>query len=182
MSEQSKLERASHVAFLIVCVVLTAYISVRSYAHWATPDRPERPAPYKAGEILDPIAGLDFRTSPYTLIAFIRSDCPYCEASKPFYRELARTHSSSVVRFIGFGVEPAGQLRSYLADVDATFDDVVSYSGGTLKIRTVPSLLLIDAGGVVKNSWAGQLSSKQEREVKRVLASLRVPDHSGANR
>ena len=170
MTAPSRLERASHVAFILTCCALSIYIGLRAYDRGWRSASVGTPTPYGLGERVDDLPGFDPRQTAYTLLAFIRSDCPYCAASMDSYSTIAHKRNRDVLRFVAVSPEPIGRIQQYLDRARFSFDGVIAYSGPPLRVRTVPYLLLIDAGGTVRGGWGSQLVEQKEREV---LDSLR---------
>lgn len=106
--------------------------------------------------------GIDFAGAERTLVAVLRSDCPFCERSKPFYRRLAAREREDVQFVIA---APPGDMdiESYRPVLEP--DSIVFIERGTLPVLGTPTLLLVDREGAVEAAWTGQLSPDQEGEV-----------------
>lgn len=94
----------------------------------------------------------------------VQSDCPYCQASLPFYRRLPKTTDVQVVL-----AAPPGDtgLSDYRAAVQP--DDVVFPGPGTLPVNSTPTLLLVSREGVVQAFWPGLLSEERQAHVMSVV-------------
>ncbi|GMV23129.1 MAG: hypothetical protein AMXMBFR57_30780 [Acidimicrobiia bacterium] len=95
MSLERWLQTASSIAFLALCVVGTA-LGVRALTRPAPPPqtaippgavRPAIPLAKSGDRIAVP--GVDFSKSDRTLLLVLKKGCVYCEASMPFYQQLA---------------------------------------------------------------------------------------------
>lgn len=81
-----RLEIATNIAVLIAAL-LSATFFVRLFVGRYNPsDAPHRSSP---GTRLALPGGYDFASHDRTLILAVQEDCSYCEASMPFYREVA---------------------------------------------------------------------------------------------
>jgi len=101
------------------------------------------------------------------LVLLLSTQCKYCAASVPFYRELAR--SSSGRNLTAAFVQPEDQARQYLEEHQLDFKRIV---GSTTLIRQIPStptILLIDGSGKILDAWIGRLPPDQRQEVLRHL-------------
>ena len=166
------LNRATNVAFIVVCSVLTVYASGRLVDRWSAPDPTK--SDYRIGDHLDGVSGLDLRKSSYTLMAFVKSGCPYCGASMQFYKRIADKRARGAVRFFAMDAEPTSIAMQYIGGTGVGFDGLVSYQRERLRVARVPQLILVDAKGVVQRSWHGQLSATQEQDVMSALAGLKL--------
>lgn len=128
------------------------------------------PPGYEVGETLPPIPGVDFSTSPRSLVMYLRSDCRFCTDSMPLYRRITADVKFERIQFIAVSVEKETVLSGYLAEFSIGVDKVASIEGIEFKSRGTPTLLLVDRAGVVVRSWGGKLESTQENELVELLS------------
>jgi hypothetical protein len=174
MTERNRFEQASHLAFVAACTLLTIYAGTRLYDRWITPS-PSASAiseAYHKGDKLEPVPGLDLAETPYTLLAFVRNGCQYCAASMEFYDLIAQRRSRETLRFVAVHPEPGEVAQPYITQTGVKFDKVIVYQPTTLRIRSVPYLVLLNSQGVVQHGWRGKLGINDEREVLRTLTAL----------
>ena len=110
--------------------------------------------------------GVDFSTGP-TLILVLQSDCGFCRDSMPFYRRLLSRARIPVV--VVAPLQDAG-IAGYLGAQDVEPSAVVYAAAGDVPVTGTPTVLLVDADGVVAGSWPGLLSEAREHEVMTVAA------------
>lgn len=111
---------------------------------------------------LDASTGIDFSAAERTLVAVLRSDCPFCDQSKPFYRRLASGDRTGV-RIVVVARRGDAEIDSYRPVLEP--DSVVFVGPGVLPVSGTPTLLLVDRQGVVEAAWIGLLGREREDEV-----------------
>jgi hypothetical protein len=162
-----RIERLANIGIVAVCALLFAFIVIRLVQGNRGTDRSRD---YAVGERIESVPGLSTGNSDKTLIVALRSSCPYCSASMDFYRRIARARTGQF-RMVALVPEPLENAKNYLAGQNIQFDQVVSFLPGSLRIRAVPTLLLVGRGGdILHKSWNGLLRPTQEQEVLDALA------------
>lgn len=154
-------------------VEFTATVAVAIAASvilWKTvyPDKtveppPQTPARWQVGDLVDIAKGIDFSTSPSTLLMFIQSSCKYCTESMELYRTLAKQPRTT--RLIAVGSEPADSLVEYLRRHDVVVDEVKSVSTTDWRVTGTPTLLLVGRDQKVRGVWIGKVDEKRSSAV-----------------
>jgi len=92
----------------------------------------------------------------------LRSDCPFCDQSKPFYEQLAKRDRTGVQIVVA---APRGDadIESYRPVLEP--DSIVFVEPGVLPVSGTPTLLLVDSDGLVEAAWIGLLGSDRQKEV-----------------
>jgi thiol-disulfide isomerase/thioredoxin len=102
-----------------------------------------------------PVPGVDLEDSP-RLLWFFKVTCPLCQMAAPTTERFEAAYPGTVA---GVGQDPAPRLESFARDYGVTFptvtDDPPYPVSDAYGIRTVPTLVLVDAGTVadVAESW-----------------------------
>ena len=111
---------------------------------------------------LDASTGIDLSAAERTLVAVLRSDCPFCDQSKPFYEQLAKRDRTGVQIVVA---APRGDadIESYRPVLEP--DSIVFVEPGVLPVSGTPTLLLVDSDGLVEAAWIGLLGSDRQKEV-----------------
>lgn len=170
--QQSRLDKTTSVAFIVVCALLAVYTGARLFDRWQAQKINPRLNSYKTGDKLERVPGFDAAGSHYTLLVVVRNGCPYCEASMEFYDAITKRRAPGILRFIALAGHPQIQAAQYIAQTGVKFDGFVSIAPTTLRIQSVPQLLLVDGNGMVQRSWRGQLTSAQQDDVFKTLRQL----------
>lgn len=153
------IETGANLATVVLAVVALAWW----FGKAPPPDRTrgQQPAPV-AGDTVD-LAKVGGVTSP-SLLMFLRSDCKYCTASAPFYRDLSALEGSAPLVAV-FG-EPKDSGVSYLKSIDVRIPDVRSIESlQVMGVLATPALVLVKPDGTVLKSWVGQLPPAEERQL-----------------
>lgn len=154
---------------LTITAVAIAMPSVRASLGFVPPV----PAPsYAAGEAADFPASL-FEQTPHTLAIFFRSDCGACARMKPFLARLAARDDDSAVRVVA--VTGAGNRPDALAfakQIGLGESRLVMMDVGKLRLKRVPTIVLMDRSGVIQTALEGIPSSEEEEKLLRTVTSL----------
>lgn len=118
---------------------------------------------YQAGDQLDLVR---LRLPGAGFIVVTRSTCSACVASVPFYRLL------SGVSMVAVAAESLEANRQFLAKSGVTPLNIIPLEGSGLDVQGVPTLIAVDAGGLVVNQWRRQLSDEQKTRVLSILTQL----------
>jgi len=168
------LDTATSIATLVASLAMVAVIGQRA---WTMSHRPTPPQPFKAGDAIPRLPGLDPAKSERTLVMVLRHDCKYCAASLPFYRDLAKQfstpESSRRVQLVVVMPDEPDVARDYVDSNKLQVTAVIPLSPDErleLRVRGTPTLLLADKTGRIKKVWTGQLDSSQQDEVRQALS------------
>lgn len=151
------------VSAVVFCVVMLRVARVPADAHDAT-------RPYLPGERIEAIKGIEPSTAKPTLLLVVRSTCPFCTQSMPFYRQLLDRASALHVRAVALVFDRQEVGEAYLETNGLSPHQTIALDGNQLvRVKATPTLILIDASGKVINSWVGKLGSQAESEVIEAL-------------
>jgi hypothetical protein len=121
-------------------------------------------SPLKAGSKL---SGPDMEFAGETLILAISSTCHFCTESASFYKTLGQTRGN--IRLVAVMPQPVEDGRKYLEKLGVSVDEVRQLPLERLGVQGTPTLILVDASGVVRNSWMGFLPPEAELVVFKAL-------------
>ena len=113
--------------------------------------------------------GIDFAAAPLTLILVLQESCPACAMSLPFYRRVVNHSVAREVQIVVAAPESDPPIDPYLSAHAVTPDSIVSVARDELPVLFTPTLLLVDAAGLVLHGWLGVLSPRLEDEVLAVI-------------
>jgi len=111
--------------------------------------------------------------SDQTYVLAISPQCPHCTKSMPFFKKLveqrdAKGISKSVIVAL-HEQTPIEEEEKILEENHVQVDKIVQLDMDEMKVRGVPTMLLVDKTGKVLEVWNGRLP---EKEQEKVLASL----------
>lgn len=171
------LEKLSHVAFILMCVAVTAvgvqrFTSTPAAGAAAVPGG--RTAPIAPGTRLALHETLRPGGVRGSIVVALSTNCQYCTASMPFYNRLQALDAvaNGRVTLSVIALQAAPQMREYLASHDVRIERIVQFPDAGVSIRGTPTLILVNADGEVVNSWAGQLETAEEAAVIREVNQL----------
>lgn len=160
-----KIELLANVAIIVVAVLLGGVLVKRYLWPDAGPPRAAAPERIKPGTKLT-LPGVDWGRSKQTLLLVLSTNCRYCTESAPFYQRLAREKAGRPdVWLLAVLPQSVAESQKYLGDHGVAVDQVTQSAPGAAYVQATPTLILVDQGGTVVNSWVGQLPAPKEQEV-----------------
>ena len=114
------------------------------------------------------LPGIDWGKSNRTLLLALSTNCHYCTESSPFYQQLQQQRPSDL-RLVAVLPQTVELSRLYLNSLGVAIGDVVQSPLGSVGVSGTPTLILLDSGGVVRDSWVGKLS---EAEATKVISRI----------
>lgn len=153
---------------LIVAGLLLVFTIGRAIIRYKS-SQGARPSSIASGTKL--LSGRNWSMSPQTLVLVLSADCKYCTASAPFYRRvIAQTSSRRHTKLLALFSQSSNEGQKYLQDLKINIDEVEQKTLRELGVKGTPTLILVDANGIVIRSWEGLLPPEAEDEV---LASVK---------
>jgi hypothetical protein len=174
------LEVATNAAVLLVAVLILSafalsYFSGRNSGRTAT-DGPSRTVTegLQRGQQIPSIGGIDYSSSPRTLLIAMNTQCGHCTASIPFYNQLAelKWNGKPPLHIVTAFPNPSENVRQYLEQHQLKLESRNSVDLGQLKIPGTPTMILVDANGHIVDFWVGELSPETQKKVVQSLTSL----------
>ena len=112
----------------------------------------------------------DWSDSQQTLVLVLSTECKYCTASAPFYRRLlAQTSVNRHTKLLALFPQSSTESKKYMDALDVKFDHVEQVAPASVGAKGTPTLILVNASGVVIRTWEGLLPPDKQTEV---LASV----------
>lgn len=132
----------------------------------------DKPA-YAAGERVDVPARV-YDSTPFTVLVFTRSSCGACDRARPVVGGLvAALRDRPSVRLTMIVDENTQAVeQQYLRDVGLAEDRLAAADFRTLRLRRVPTTLLVDREGRVLHAHEGELSALDAAELLRMATSV----------
>ena len=165
-------EVAANIAIVLVALVVVA-VMAKQYL-WPRPS-PKPPAGVAAGTKLS-IPGVDWAQNESTLIVALQKGCHFCSESAPFYQQLVKEmQDKNGVKLVAVLPQSPDDAKQYLDSIKVPITDVKQEQLSTFGVQGTPTLILVDAHGVVTDSWVGRLPPERQTEV---VAKLNKVVHS----
>lgn len=169
-----KTELLANIAIIVVALLLGGVL-VKRYLLPGNPAPPARVDPRIPAGTKASLTGVDWTKNGQTLLLVLSSDCRYCTESAPFYQRLTREMTGRTdVHLIALFPQEVEEGKKYLTNLGVSIDEIRQAAPGSVGAGGTPMLILVDAQGVVKNSWVGKLSAPEESEVLNQLANNRA--------
>lgn len=127
--------------------------------------RSRPPAVYKVGDQLAGAERLSLKGP--TFVLFTNSRCGFCVASMPLYAKMVEKGA----RVIATTAEDLEVHKAFLSAHGVTPESVRPIAAMGLKFAGTPSLLYVDAAGIVRGVWLGKQSPEGEKEILEKLES-----------
>lgn len=172
-----KAELLANVAIIIVALLL-GVVLVKRYLLPAQDAAPQAARP--ADPRIPPgtkatLTGVDWAQNKQTLLLVLSRDCHFCTESAPFYQRLTReTAGRPDVHLIALFPQEVEEGKKYLANLGVTVGEIRQAAPSSTGAGGTPTLILVDAQGVVTKSWVGKLSAPEESEVLSQLTGKKV--------
>lgn len=86
----------------------------------------------------------------------LRSDCPYCKASLPGYRKLARLRSTrNDIRVYAVSSEDERVTSEFLLNSGLSTDGARKIDMASVGMLATPTVYIVDSAGVVRSEFVG---------------------------
>jgi thiol-disulfide isomerase/thioredoxin len=169
------LEKTANVA-VIVGVAVFLFLVVRNQLnHSQLPIVPSMTAEAFVGQTIN-LPGLQFPQDHKSLVLALSTACHFCEASLPFYKELA-SKVQGQVNIVAILPQPQPEAEAYLQHAAIRTTQIISVSLDKVGVGATPTVLLVNEKGKVQAAWVGILDDKGQQQV----LSSALPQLNSAN-
>jgi hypothetical protein len=168
-----RIEACANLAIILVTVAIFAVLGKQEFFA----KRQSTLQPVSIGSKLS-LPGLNWSSKPAHLLLAVQEGCHFCSGSAEFYRKLSTALAGSDIHLVAVLPQEVAEGKKYLSGLGVDITDVRRGSLSDLGITGVPTLVLVDSLGTVKNVWPGKLSPEREAEV---LKTLDVGDSVGCD-
>jgi hypothetical protein len=136
---------------------------------------PSTSAAYKVGERID-LPPTIHESSPWTVLLFTRAGCGACQTAKPAFASMidGLRDKSSVRALMVVREGSEAEERDYLRAIGLGDDRLIGVDFRNLRLRRVPTMLLVDRRGEVRYSVEGAPTLLDQAEMIRLTRSLDV--------
>ena len=136
------------------------------------------PPPYTAGDHVD-IDAAAYSSSPVSLILFARSTCPACQRSSDFHKQVVTAgQTRGVPTVLVTPSTDADAERVYAESLGIAAARVYRALPGSIKLRAVPALMVVDTSGLIRHVWFGAPDAATQITIMAAVTALggsRVP-------
>lgn len=161
---KSKLDLVTNIFIILLCTVVGT-ILIRNHFFPKQQKAPPRPKQIEKGEQLDSLKQLVLDQAELTLCLIVSPSCPYCEKSIPFYKEIiekrnAKNSSVKVVVVLDEIYDPKYEEKVFTKE-NVKVDRYIQIDMSSIKVASIPTILLINKEGKVVDKWKGFLRKEE---------------------
>ena len=168
---KSKIELGLNIAIAVAILVIAGVLVKRTFfAEQAKQPTLEAQAQQLLGTRIS-VPGVDWAQNKKSLIFFLKKDCIYCDAVAPSYQQLIGEAEKANVKLIAILPNPVQVGREYVQSLGLLIENVQTGVLASYKIPGTPSVLMVDAEGIVRGIWIGAEPGR-EKEMLAKLVSL----------
>lgn len=163
----SRLENLASLATILVSLLLSAVlIKVFLLPQPGPPPNPAQPHPGMS--LKQSLPGVDWAKNKLTLVLAISTQCHFCTESAPFFQRIQKERAKDL-KLVAVLPQAVDEARKYLEGEGVQVDDVKQAPIASIGVTGTPTMLLVNASGVVTNVWVGRLEPGQQGQVLDVL-------------
>jgi hypothetical protein len=162
----SLLEKSANIFLIVACTVVVGEYGYR-HVHKSSQKR----GVFSSGEHIEGTASLALTSAPRTLIIAMSSNCPYCKASMPAYKQIADAARKVGTRVVAVSGEASEVNQAYLVSHGIVVERVLSQAESGVHVPQVPSLILVRGDGTVVDSWTGLADGAFERSAMKAVTN-----------
>lgn len=169
---KSKIELGVNIAIAVAILVIAGVLVKRSFfAEQTRPPTLEAQAEQLLGTRIT-VPGADWAQNKKSLVFFLKKDCIYCDAVAPSYRQLISEAEKAKVELIAILPNPVDVGREYVKSLDLPVENVQTGVLASYKIPGTPSVLVVDAEGIVRGVWIGAEPGREKEMLPKLLSLL----------
>jgi hypothetical protein len=162
----SKLERLAYLCLISLCMV-SGGVLLRNQLSQHTLQASILNSHDLIGKKLD-VPGANWNATAMSAVLFLSTECRFCEASMPFYRQLVEAHGQSPtnhIALLGLSREPDHDMEEHLAKNHVRLDRVLQLPHNFNLLRGTPTLLFVDQSGIIRRAFVGKLNEPEEQQI-----------------
>jgi len=171
-------QRLSTVVVVVCLVVLsgtTALVVSPAMRQWLGVGPGAQPPAYAVGDLVDINAEI-YRASPVSLVLFARSTCPACQRSADFHKHVvAAGKTYGIPSVLMTPSEDVAAERVYAEGLGIAATDVHRVPTGSIKLRSVPALMVVDRAGLIRHVWFGAPDATTQATILGAVTAVAAP-------
>jgi rhodanese-related sulfurtransferase/peroxiredoxin len=166
MQNKFNLEKAINIGVILAIMVVTGIIIKRNF--FSSNDPIQKIEVGQKFELPD----VNWSQNEKTIILATRKDCTHCQASAPFFRQLAEKANELNIKMEVISSDPTEESQNILNEQNIPIQSVHQLSMSKYGFRATPTLLFVDRDGIVKDIWIGRIEDGNSAKVFGKLNSL----------
>lgn len=163
------IEVATNLAVLVLCCVVLASLAWR---YFASSPRVLIQSGFQKGAEFPRLPGVDYSSSPKTLLIAMDSTCSSCSENIPFYKQLAEKQRDPInsTRVFAIFQHTDEQAKQYMLQNHLNLNSVSGVDFKALNLPVIPAVILISRDGEILDFWLGRPSKETEEQILIVLS------------
>jgi peroxiredoxin len=162
-----QLSLAAIIAFTLTLATTVAIVAWPRVAH-ALGIKPKPVVmPYVAGGQIDTPADW-YHSTEYTLVLFARASCGACEKAQPYLRQLVEFLGGRAAVVVAGGADTRGEDAKFAKSLGVP-EPFVKTSPAGLRVRSTPTLVLVNRQGAILASWEGVGPTEKQNAIARMI-------------
>jgi hypothetical protein len=130
------------------------------------------PPAYTAGDRVD-VTPAAYTSAPISVLVFARSTCPACERSADFHKQLVAASKASGIPAVLITPSADGETeRRYAEGLGIGASQVYQSPPGSIKLRSVPAVMVVDGSGLIRHVWFGKPDAVTEAAILAIVPTL----------
>lgn len=172
---KAALETTTNIAVVLMAIAVAAFFLTNYYRQRQLAKAPEFELGLEKGTTLPLIQGVNYGDSGRTLLIVMNTQCGYCADSVQFYNRVmeAQANSKSPVKILALFPNSAEEVKKFIDERHLKVSTVSRADLAKLKLAGTPTLVLVDAAGIVHDFWVGKLTSDNEDQVIKSVTDFR---------
>jgi hypothetical protein len=157
---------------LLVLSGTTALVVSPAMRQWIGVGPGSQPPAYAPGDLVD-INAEAYQASPVSLVLFARSTCPACQRSADFHTQVvAAGRTRGIPSVLMTPSEDLDTERAYANRLGIAATDVHRVPPGSIKLRSVPALMVVDRAGLIRHVWFGAPDAAAQTTILAAVTAL----------
>jgi hypothetical protein len=171
--EKSNLRRAVEVATNVAVLLFAVFAVLSTGLSFKREYESRAPIGLRNDETVVQIPGYSYNSVHQTVIIAISAKCLNCSSQIPFYKNLLRIQNDhrQSLRVVAIFPETREAVDEYInKNGISDVTPIANFNFRSLNIRTVPTLLLVDSSGRLRDFWIGQITEATHRKILDTLS------------
>ena len=167
-----KIELGVNIAIAFAILVIAGVLVKRTFfAEQAKQPTIEAQAQQLLGTRIT-VPGADWAQTKKSLVIILKKDCIYCDAVAPTYRQLIGEAEKANVKLIAILPNSLQVGREYVQALGLPIENVQAGVLASYKIPGTPSVLVVDAEGIVRGVWIGAEPGREQEMLAKLVSLL----------
>lgn len=125
-----------------------------------------------------PIQQIDWARNGRTVLVALAEDCPFSSQGAPFYKKLSKEASvGTQLQLLAIMPPETAAPDRFLTQLGLNTQRPLKANLAALGIVATPTIVSVDARGIVAATWSGKLAYSQEEEVLSHVRTGKAPDY-----